>query len=52
MGFESDGKVRVLVHPGVAFLVQILNGLQTLTNSPASADALRDEIVAVAIGLL
>lgn len=52
MGFESDGKVRVLVHPGVAFLVQVLNGLQGLTNSPATADALRDEIVAVAAGLL
>lgn len=42
-GMESDGKVRVLVDPALARLVLTL---QTLTNSPATADALRDGIVA------
>lgn len=47
MGFEADGKVRVLVHPGIAFLVGALNALRALTDSPATADALRDEIVSI-----
>lgn len=42
-GFETDGKVRVLVDPAFAFIV---NALATLTDTPASADALRDNIVA------
>lgn len=42
-GFESDGKVRVLINPALAFIV---NALATLTDTPASADALRDNIVA------
>jgi hypothetical protein len=41
-GFESDGKVRVFVDPASARIVALL---QALTDSPASADALRDNIV-------
>lgn len=52
LGFESDGKVRVFLDPGYARLVDVLNGLQLLTDTPASADALRDEIVAKVAGLL
>lgn len=43
MGMESDGRVRVFVDPPVAALV---NALATLTDAPATADALRDNIVA------
>ncbi len=43
MGMESDGKVRVFVDPCLAAIV---NALQILTDTPASADALRDNIVA------
>lgn len=52
LGFESDGKVRVFVDPGYAYLVDVLNALQLLTDSPASADALRDNIVTAVAGLL
>ena len=41
-GMESDGKVRVYVDPAAA---SIVNALQGLTDSPATADALRDNIV-------
>jgi hypothetical protein len=44
MGMESDGKVRVYINPCLAAIV---NALQTLTDTPASADALRDNIVAI-----
>lgn len=43
MGMETDGKVRVYVNP---MLAAIVNALQTLTDAPATADALRDNIVA------
>jgi hypothetical protein len=43
MGFEADSKVRVLIDPKLAYIV---NALATLTDTPASADALRDNIVA------
>lgn len=43
MGMEADGKVRVLISPSRASLI---NALATLTDTPASADALRDNIVA------
>lgn len=43
-GMETDGKVRVFVDPALAFIV---NALQTLTDTPATADALRDNIVAI-----
>lgn len=43
MGFESDGKVRVFVNPVMA---RLYAALAALTDSPASADALRDNIVA------
>lgn len=53
MGFESDGKVRVFLSPGFAFLVNALNAsLRALTDSPATADALRDDIVAKAAAAL
>ena len=52
MGFESDGKVRVFLDPGYAYLINVLNALQLLTDTPASADALRDNIVASVAGLL
>jgi hypothetical protein len=42
-GFESDGKVRVFVDPALAAIV---NALQLLTDAPATADALRDNLVA------
>ena len=42
-GMESDGKVRVFVDPALARIVLTLQGL---TNAPATADALRDNIVA------
>lgn len=43
MGMESDGKVRVYIDPIAAKIVNVLQGL---TDTPASADALRDNIVA------
>jgi hypothetical protein len=43
MGMESDGRVRVLILPWLAGLV---NALQGLADNPASVDALRDNIVA------
>jgi len=43
MGMETDGKVRVFVDPCLAAIV---NALQGLTDAPATADALRDNIVA------
>lgn len=52
MGFESDSKVRIFIDPGYAFLINVLNGLQLLTDSPASVDALRDNIVSAMGGLL
>lgn len=52
MGFESDGKVRVFMNPGYAYLINVLNNLQLLTDTPASADALRDNIVSAVAGLL
>jgi hypothetical protein len=42
MGFEADGKVRVFVDPMLARLYAALTGL---TDTPATADALRDDIV-------
>lgn len=42
-GMESDGKVRVFVDPAMA---SIVNVLQSLADTPASADALRDALVA------
>lgn len=42
-GMSVDGKVRVFIDPGFA---QIIDKLQTLTDTPATADALRDNIVA------
>jgi hypothetical protein len=42
-GMESDGKVRVYVDPALATIVNIL---QLLTDAPATADALRETIVA------
>lgn len=44
MGMQSDGKVRVLVDPCLAEVVRLL---QTLTDTPATADALRDNIVGI-----
>lgn len=53
LGMESDGKVRVFVDLGYAYMVDALNALQLLTDSPATGDALRDNIVAsMAAGLL
>jgi len=43
MGFEADGRVRVFVDPMLARLYASLGGL---TDAPATADALRDNIVA------
>lgn len=43
LGMESDGKVRVFIDPMVASIIDVL---QNLTNAPATADALRDNIVA------
>lgn len=42
-GMSTDGKVRVFIDPGFS---QIVDKLQTLTDTPATADALRDNIVA------
>lgn len=42
-GMEPDGRVRVFVDPPLAAIVAIL---QTLTDAPATADALRETIVA------
>jgi hypothetical protein len=42
MGMETDGKVRVWIDP---LLASIVDKLQTLTDTPASTDALRDNIV-------
>lgn len=42
-GMEDDGQVRVFVDPAMASIVL---ALQSLTDTPASADALRDNIVA------
>jgi hypothetical protein len=42
MGMESDGRVRVFVDPCLANIVDML---QTLTDTPATVDALRDDIV-------
>lgn len=44
MGMESDGKVRVFIDP---MLAKIVDCLKTLTDTPASADALRDNIVSI-----
>lgn len=43
MGLEEDGKVRVWIDPCLAKIVDVL---QSLADSPATADALRDAIVA------
>lgn len=43
-GMESDGKVRVFVDPAMASIVA---ALQALTDTPATADALRDNIVGI-----
>jgi hypothetical protein len=43
MGFEADGKVRVYIDPPLARLYAVL---MALTDAPATADALRDNIVA------
>lgn len=42
-GMETDGRVRVLINPAVA---RLYAALQALTDAPATADALRDNIVA------
>lgn len=42
-GFEPDGKVRVLIDPVLARLYAAIAGL---TDTPATADALRDNLVA------
>lgn len=42
-GFEADGRVRVRINPDLARLYAIL---MALTDTPATADALRDNIVA------
>lgn len=44
-GFEPDGKVRVLIDP---VLARLYSALASLTDSPATADALRDNLVAAA----
>lgn len=41
-GLESDGKVRVFLDP---IMARLYGALQGLTDSPASADALRDDII-------
>jgi hypothetical protein len=47
-GMQSDGKVRVYLDPAGARLVNLLQTAFTaLTDTPATADALRDDIVAV-----
>jgi hypothetical protein len=42
MGFEADGKVRVFVDP---MLARLYGALGALTDTPATADALRDDII-------
>lgn len=42
-GMQADGKVRVFVDPPAARIVALL---QALTDTPATADVLRDNIVA------
>lgn len=42
-GFESDGKVRVFIDPALA---RVVAAFQALADAPATADALRDAIVA------
>lgn len=44
MGMEDGGKVRVYVDPCMAEIVRLL---QTLTDAPATADALRDNLVGI-----
>jgi hypothetical protein len=44
MGMESDGKVRVFIDPCLA---EVVRKLTTLTDTPGTADALRDNIVAI-----
>lgn len=43
MGFEADSKVRVLIDP---ILARVYATLMALTDTPATADALRDNLVA------
>lgn len=43
MGFETDGKVRVFIDP---IMARLYATLMALTDTPATADALRDNIVA------
>lgn len=45
MGFDADSKVRVLIDP---VLSRLYAKLAALTDSPATADALRDNIVLAA----
>lgn len=47
MGMEDDGRVRVFIDPMGAKLADAIATLALLTDTPASADALRDNIVAV-----
>lgn len=47
LGMDADGLVRVFVDPTRAKLADALASLTTLTDSPATADALRDNIVSV-----
>lgn len=44
MGMQADGRVRVFVDP---MLAMIVDKLQSLTDAPATADALRDNIVGI-----
>lgn len=44
MGMDATGKVKVFVDPIAAGIV---NALKSLTDSPATVDALRDNIVAI-----
>jgi hypothetical protein len=44
-GFEADGKVRVFVDPALA---RLYAAIAALTDSPASVDALRDNLVSKA----
>lgn len=44
MGMESSGKVRVRINPAMARIVALL---QSLTDTPATADALRDNLVGI-----
>lgn len=47
MGMEDDGRVRVFVDPISAKLADAINSLRGLTDTPASVDALRDNIVSL-----